>query len=48
MKKVKALYIDDKIYNEFRLHALKINSNVSKLIEEYMKNCIKNIKTKGA
>lgn len=39
-KKIKALYLDENIYNKFRLYAIKHNSNVSELVEKFMKQTL--------
>lgn len=48
MKIRKSLYLEKAVYDEFRLYALMIDANGSKLIEEYMKNLLKKVKRKGA
>ena len=38
------LYVDRKIYQEYKIYAIMINKSVSSLIEEYMRNVLKEIK----
>lgn len=48
MKKDRAdritLYVDRKIYQEYKMYAIMINKSVSSLIEEYMRNILKEMK----
>lgn len=48
MKKDRAdritLYVDRKVYREYKMYAIMINKSVSSLIEEHMKNVLKEIK----
>lgn len=48
MKKDRAdritLYVDRKIYQEYKMYAIMINKSVSSLIEEYMRNVLKEMK----
>ena len=48
MKKDRAdritLYVDRKVYQEYKMYAIMINKSVSSLIEEYMRNVLKEIK----
>lgn len=43
-KKIKTMSIDEKIYNEFMLYASCLGRSVSSLIEEYMRNVLKEMK----
>lgn len=43
-RKIKSISIDEKIYNEFQLYAICIGRSVSSLIEEYMRNVLKEMK----
>ncbi len=43
-KVIKSYTIDKKTYEEFRIYAIMINKSVSSLIEEYMKNVLKEMK----
>ena len=38
------LYVDRKVYQEYKMYAIMINKSVSSLIEEYMKNILKEMK----
>ena len=38
------LYVDRKVYQEYKMYAIMINKSVSTLIEEYMRNILKEIK----
>lgn len=38
------LYVDRKIYQEYKMYAIMINKSVSSLIEEYMRNVLKEMK----
>lgn len=44
MKKIKTINIDEKIYKDFQIYAIMINKSVSSLIEEYMRNVLKEMK----
>lgn len=48
MKKDRAdritLYVDRKVYQEYKMYAIMINKSVSSLIEEYMRNILKEMK----
>ena len=48
MKKDKAdrvtLYIDKKVYQEYKIYAIMINKSVSSLIEEYMRKVLNEMK----
>lgn len=48
MKKDRAdritLYVDRKVYQEYKMYAIMINKSVSSLIEEYMRNVLKEMK----
>lgn len=44
MKKIKSISIDDKIWYLFQKYALDNKTNVSSLIEEYMRNVLKEMK----
>ena len=39
-----SIYVDKKVYQEFKLYGVMINKSVSSLIEEYMRNILKDIK----
>ena len=43
-KKIKSISIDEKIYNEFMLYASCLGRSVSSLIEEHMRNILKEMK----
>lgn len=43
-KKIKTMSIDEKIYNEFMVYASCLGRSVSSLIEEYMRNVLKEMK----
>lgn len=43
-RKIKSISIDEKVYNEFMLYANCLGRSVSSLIEEYMRNVLKEIK----
>lgn len=43
-KKIKTMSVDEKIYNEFMLYASCLGRSVSSLIEEYMRNVLKEMK----
>ena len=43
-RKIKSISIDEKIYNEFMLYASCLGRSVSSLIEEYMRNILKEMK----
>ena len=43
-KKIKSISIDEKIYSEFMLYANCLGRSVSSLIEEHMRNVLKEIK----
>ena len=38
------LYVDRKVYQEYKMYAIMINKSVSSLIEEHMRNVLKEIK----
>lgn len=38
------LYVDRKVYQEYKMYAIMINKSVSSLIEEYMRNVLKDMK----
>jgi hypothetical protein len=38
------LYVDRKVYQEYKMYAIMINKSVSSLIEEYMRNILKEMK----
>jgi hypothetical protein len=42
--KIITLYIDKDIYKNYQMYALMIDKSVSSLIEEHMKETVKNIK----
>ena len=44
MKKIKTINIDEKIYKDFQIYAIMINKSVSSLIEEHMRNVLKEMK----
>ena len=48
MKKDRAdritLYVDRKIYQEYKMYAIMINKSVSSLIEEHMRDVLKDMK----
>lgn len=44
MKKIKSISIDDDIWYLFQKYALDNKTSVSSLIEEYMRNVLKEIK----
>lgn len=48
MKKDRAdritLYVDRKVYQEYKMYAIMINKSVSSLIEEHMRDVLKKIK----
>ena len=41
MKKIHTMNIEEGVYKEFKMYALMIDKSVSALIEEYMKNVLK-------
>ena len=43
-KVLRTYKIDQKLYEEFRIYAITINKSVSSLIEEYMRNILKDMK----
>lgn len=43
-KVLRTYKIDQKLYEEFRIYAIMINKSVSSLIEEYMRNVLKDMK----
>ena len=43
-KVLRTYKIDQKLYEEFRIYAIMINRSVSSLIEEYMRNVLKEMK----
>lgn len=48
MKKDRAdritLYVDRKVYQEYKMYAIMVNKSVSSLIEEHMRNVLKEVK----
>ena len=48
MKKDKAdritLYVDRKVYQEYKMYAIMINKSVSSLIEQFMRETLKEMK----
>ena len=44
MKKIKTINVDEKIYKDFQIYAIMINKSVSSLIEEHMRNVLKEMK----
>lgn len=38
------LYVDRKVYQEYKMYSIMINKSVSSLIEEYMRNVLKEMK----
>lgn len=47
MKIIRSINIDSKIYKEFQMYALIIGKSVSSLIEEHMKEVLKEQKKEG-
>ena len=43
-RKIKSISIDEKIYSEFMLYATCLGRSVSSLIEEHMRNILKEMK----
>lgn len=43
-KVTRSYTIEKKTYEEFRIYAIMINKSVSSLIEEYMRNVLKEMK----
>lgn len=43
-KVTKSYIIDEKTYKDFQIYAIMINKSVSSLIEEYMRNVLKEMK----
>lgn len=43
-KKIKSVSIDEKIYNEFQIYATCIGRSVSSLIEQFMRETLKEMK----
>ena len=43
-KVTKSYTIDEKTYKDFQIYAIMINKSVSSLIEEYMRNVLKDMK----
>lgn len=41
MKKVKSFNVEEEVYKQFMIYAIKKNSSVSKEIENYMKSVLK-------
>ena len=44
MKKIKTINIDENIYKEFQVYAIMINKSVSSLIEQFMRETLKDVK----
>ena len=44
MKKIKTINIDESIYKEFQMYSIMINKSVSSLIEQFMREKIKEMK----
>ena len=44
MKKIKTINSDESIYKEFQMYSIMINKSVSSLIEQYMRETLKEIK----
>ena len=44
MKKIKTINIDENIYKEFQMYSIMINKSVSSLIEEFMRETLKDVK----
>lgn len=43
-RKIKSISIDEKIYNEFMIYASCLGRSVSSLIEEHMRDVLKDMK----
>ena len=46
MKKIKTINIDEKTYKDFQIYAIMINKSVSSLIEQFMRETLKEMKKK--
>ena len=46
-RKIKSISIDEKIYNEFMLYASCLGRSVSSLIEQFMRETLKEMKKKN-
>ena len=44
MNKIKTINIDEKTYKDFQIYAIMINKSVSSLIEQFMRETLKEIK----
>lgn len=44
MKKIKTINIDESIYKEFQMYSIMINKSVSSLIEQFMRETLKDVK----
>ena len=44
MKKIKTINIDENIYKDFQIYAIMINKSVSSLIEQFMRETLKDMK----
>ena len=44
MKKIKTINIDEKTYKDFQIYAIMINKSVSSLIEQFMREILKDMK----
>ena len=43
-RKIKSISIDEKVYNEFMLYASCLGRSVSSLIEQFMRETLKDVK----
>ena len=43
-RKIKSVSIDEKVYNEFMLYASCLGRSVSSLIEQFMRETLKDVK----
>ena len=47
MKTIRSINVDDKVYKDFQMYAIILNTSVSALLEKYMKNVVKKINKKN-
>lgn len=47
MKKIKTINIDENIYKEFQMYSIMINKSVSSLIEQFMRETLKEMKRRN-
>ena len=44
MKKIKTINIDEKTYKDFQIYAIMINRSVSSLVQQFMRETLKEMK----